>query len=115
MQFTLFLYDDESFHAKPEAEQMQIVGEYMTFSEALTKAGVFVGGEPLERSQAARTLRANGTVQDGPFASTKEQLGGFYIIDVADADAAIEWAKQCPAYKHGGSIEVRPIPDYAGG
>ena len=114
MQFSLLLYDDESFHNKPEAEQQQIVGEHMAFSEKLRTSGVFVGGEPLDPSAMAKTLRTGGTVEDGPFADTKEQLGGFYIIDVESLDAAIEWARQCPTHKNDGTIEVRPVPNYAG-
>jgi len=115
MQFSLFLYDNESFHDHPEAKQMEIVGEYMAYSEKLKAAGAFIGGEPLDPSSSAKTLRAGGRVEDGPYADTKEQLGGFYIIEVASEAEAISWARECPAFKHGGSIEVRPIPNYAGG
>lgn len=114
MQFTLFLYDDESFHDKPEAEQQAIVAEHMAFSEKLQAAGVMVGGEPLEQSSLAKTLRAAGGVEDGPFAATKEQLGGFYIIDVDSVEVALEWARQCPVHMDGGTIEVRPVPNYSG-
>ena len=114
MQFSLLLYDDESFHAKPEAEQQQIVAEHMAFSEKLRESGAYVGGEPLDPSSAAKTLRAGGTVEDGPFADTKEQLGGFYIIEVENVDAAVEWARQCPVHTHSGTIEIRPVPNYSG-
>ncbi|MEM7766741.1 MAG: YciI family protein [Pseudomonadota bacterium] len=115
MQFALFLYDDERFHDLPEAEQMTVVSAHMAYGEALEKAGVFVHGEPLDHSRDAKTLRDDATVQDGPYADTKEQMGGFYIIDVADWDAALDWAKKSPTHTHGGHVEVRPIPNYAGG
>ena len=114
MQFSLLLYDDESFHAKPEPEQEKIVAEHIAFSEKLRASGAYVGGEPLDPSSSAKTLRAGGAVEDGPFADSKEQLGGYYIIDVESIDAAVEWARQCPTHKENGTIEVRPVPNYSG-
>ena len=115
MQFTMLLYDDESFHAKPDDEQQRIIGEHIVFVEKMRAAGVYVGGEPLDPSSAAKTLRANGTVEDGPYAGTKEQLGGYYVIEVENADAAIDWARQCPVHASDGTIEIRPIPSYING
>jgi hypothetical protein len=79
-------------------------------SEALTKAGVLKGSNRLQPSTNATTVRvANGKpVQDGPYAETKEQVGDYFIIDLADLDAAIAWAVRCPAVGHG-VVEVRPL------
>lgn len=115
MKFALFLYDNEDFQDLPEAEQMEIVGQYGAYSELLEKAGAFVSGEPLDHSANSRTLKADGTVEDGPYADTREQLGGFYIIEAESLKAALDWARKCPSHSHGGQIEVRPIPDYMDG
>lgn len=83
---------------------------YAAYTEALTKAGVFKGSGRLQQSATATTVRiTNGKPQvlDGPYADSKEQLGGYFIIDVADLDAAISWATRCPATGHG-VVEVRP-------
>jgi hypothetical protein len=89
------------------------------YTAALRDAGAFVAGEGLQPSASATTVRLDGGERltvDGPFAETKEQLGGFYLIDVADLDAALEWAGRMPA-RPGSAIEVRPVLDYeaAGG
>lgn len=112
MQFTLFLYDDQAFHDMPEDRQMQIVGEYMAFGQKLQESGAMVSGEPLAHSRDAKTLRS-GSVEDGPYAATKEQLGGFYVIEVDSFEIALDWARQTPTHRHGGHVEVRPIPNYA--
>ena len=111
MKFVLFLYDDEAaFHGLSEAEQGAIFGQHMAYSEALEKAGAMVGGEPLDAAASARIVRGDA-VQDGPYADTKEQLGGFYVIEAASIEEAVDWAKRCPL-SPGGSVEVRPVPDY---
>lgn len=113
MKFALFLHDDESaWLSLSEAEQGEVVAEHMAYSEALVAAGAMVSGEPLDAAASGRIVRAGG-VQDGPYADTKEQLGGFYVIDVADMDAAVAWAQRCPI-SPGGAVEVRPVPDYGG-
>ncbi|MEO0467557.1 MAG: YciI family protein [Pseudomonadota bacterium] len=114
MKYALFLYDSEDFESLPETEQMEIVGQYQAYSLMLEKAGAFVSGEPLEHSSASRTLKASGAVEDGPYADTREQLGGLYIIEAASLDDAVEWARKCPTHLHGGQVEVRPIPNYTG-
>jgi hypothetical protein len=84
---------------------------WRAYGQALTEAGVMKGGLPLQGPAAGTVLRLDGSsrhVQDGPYADTKEQLGGFYIIDVADLDAALAWAARCPAAS-GGAVEVRPV------
>lgn len=113
MKFALLIFDDETFHDMSEAEVGQVMQAHQAFSEALAEAGAMVGGEPLVRSSEATTLFADGRVQDGPFADSKEQLGGFYIIDVASQEEALKWAARLPHATEGcGAIEVRAIPDY---
>ena len=112
MQYLLMLYVNEAAWPKlTKAEQEQGMAAYMAYTEALTKAGALVRGNRLRPSAAATTVRiANGKSQvlDGPYADSKEQLGGYYIIDVPDLDAALGWAARCPAAGHG-VVEVRPI------
>src|SRR6202023_1461485 len=94
-----------------KAEQEQGAAAYMAYAEALTKAGVLAGSNRLQPSTASTTVRiANGKSQvlDGPYVDSKEQLGGYFLIDVPDLDAAISWASRCPAAGHG-VVEVRPI------
>lgn len=112
MQYLLMLYADEGGWTRmSKPEQDQAMGAYGAFTEALTKSGALKAMGRLQPTSAATTVRvANGKSQvlDGPYADTKEQLGGFYLIDVADLDAALSWATRCPASSHG-SVEVRPI------
>jgi hypothetical protein len=112
MQYLLMLYVDEAGWPKlTPAEQEQGMAAYVAYTEALTKAGALASTGRLQASTAATTVRvANGKPQvlDGPYADTKEQFGGYYIIDVADLDAAISWAARCPAAGHG-VVEVRPF------
>ena len=87
------------------------MGAYHAYTEALTKAGVLAGSNRLRPISTATTVRvANGKTQvlNGPYADTKEQLGGYFLIDVPDLDAAISWAARCPGSSHG-IIEVRPV------
>jgi hypothetical protein len=108
----LMLYVNEAGWPKlSKAEQEQGMAAYMAYTEALTKAGVLKGNNRLQPSSAATTVRvANGKSQvlDGPYADSKEQVGGYYLIDVPDLDAALAWAARCPAVNHG-IIEVRPL------
>ena len=87
------------------------MGAYHAYTEALTKAGVLAGSNRLRPISTATTVRvANGKTQvlNGPYADTKEQLGGYFLIDVPDLDAAISWAARCPGSSHG-TVEVRPV------
>jgi hypothetical protein len=108
--------------AGPEIDWSEITPEQMRESMAgwdaytaeLRAAGAFVAGEGLQPSATATTVRFAGDERitvDGPFAETKEQIGGFYLIDVADLDAALEWARKQPV-REGGLVEVRPVMDY---
>ena len=112
MQYILMLYVDEAGWPKlTPAEQEQGIAAYTAFTQALTKAGALKGSNRLQPSSAATTVRvANGKpqVMDGPYADSKEQLGGYFVIDAPNLDAAISWAARCPAASHG-VVEVRPI------
>jgi hypothetical protein len=108
MKYLLLIYGDEKAMQGPNPERM---AAYVAYTEALKHAGVLCGGQRLQPTSTARTVRTrNGraSVLDGPFAETKEVLGGFYLIDVPDLDSALAWAGRCPGATHG-SIEVRPL------
>jgi hypothetical protein len=108
----LLIYGDEATapqDGSPEGAQM--FAEYGAFTQEVMQAGAMQSGEPLLPIATATTVRVRSgktLTTDGPFAETKEQLGGFYIVDCKDLDAAIGWAAKIPGAKHG-SIEVRPI------
>ena len=112
MQYMILIYGDEARWASlSPAEAEAGMGAWFAYTEAMKHAGVFVAGDPLEsitKATAVRTRNGKTEVLDGPFAETKEQLGGYYLIDVPDADAAIAWATRCPGAAYG-TIEVRPI------
>lgn len=112
MQYMILIYGCESEYANvSEAEMGQVYAEYMEYSKALVAAKAFVGGASLKEIATATTVRVkNGktTTTDGPFAETKEQLGGYYIVECATLDEAVKWAAKCPGAKHG-SCEVRPL------
>ena len=114
MKYILMDYVQEAGWPKlTKAEKEHWLGAYVAYTEAMTKAGVLKSSTGLEPTSAATTVRvANGKTQvlDGPYADTKEQLGGFHIIDVADLDAALSWAARSPTALHG-VVEVRPIMD----
>jgi hypothetical protein len=112
MQYLLLIYGNEAaMEAATDANNGKMLAAYGAYSEAMVKAGVMVGGNRLRPTSAATTVRAPGgktQVLDGPYAETKEQLGGYYLIDVPDLDAALSWAERCPGAATG-TIEVRPI------
>jgi hypothetical protein len=112
MEYILMLYVDEAGWPKlTKAEQEQGIAAYMAYTEALKKAGVYKRSNRLQPSSVATTVRnVNGKSQvlDGPYADSKEQLGGYFAIDVPDLDAAISWASRCPAAGHG-VVEIRPF------
>jgi len=117
MQYLLMIYSKEGAWEKLSvAEQQQGLAAYNAFTEALKKSGALVGSNRLRPASTATTVRiANGKSQvlDGPYADTKEQLGGYFLIDVADLDAALAWASRCPGASHG-IVEVRPVWSMAG-
>jgi hypothetical protein len=112
MQYLLTIYANEAgFQNMTPEQQKQGLAAYMAYSEALKQAGVLQGSNRLQPVATATTVRTvNGKTQvlDGPFADSKEQLGGYFLIDVADLDAALSWAARCPGSQHG-TVEVRPI------
>jgi len=112
MQYILLAYADaNTFLQMSPQEQKQAEGAYQAFTEALTRAGAYKGSNRLQPTSTATTVRtANGKTQvlNGPYVETKEQLGGYYLIDVPDLDAALSWAARCPASMHG-TVEVRPV------
>jgi hypothetical protein len=112
MQYLLLIYSDEAperFEALSEAEQKSILGEYMAIYE---NDGVTSGAQ-LQPAETATTVRVNGNGEalttDGPFATTKEVLGGFYLLEADDLDTALEIAAKIPAARMGGAVEVRPL------
>jgi hypothetical protein len=112
MQYLLLIYGNEAASASAsEADGGQMMAAYGAYTEAMVKAGVMLGGNRLRPSSAATTVRSpdgKSQVLDGPYAETKEQLGGYYMIEAPDLDAALSWAERCPGAAHG-AIEVRPI------
>ena len=112
MQYLLLIYSQEShWTTLPESEQQKLIQEYGAFTESIAKSGHYKAGEALHPTSTATTVRVrDGRLlkTDGPFAETKEQLGGFYWIEAKDVDEAAEIAARIPAAKHG-SIEIRPV------
>ena len=124
MQYMMLLFADETVGANFTQEDMERAMAVMgAYNQTLRKAGVFVQTAPLFRTDEAKTLRVEGgsinpasfsndggelKVHDGPYADTREQLGGFYIIEARNMDEALEWAGKCPAVQWG-SVEVRQI------
>ena len=108
----LLIYDQETFfETLPPKEMGELMTAFGSFTEALKKSGVLVASQRLSPVSTATTVRKAAKdmqVADGPFAETKEQLGGFYMIEAPDLDAALKWAKQCPGAWYG-AVEVRPV------
>jgi hypothetical protein len=115
MKYAFTIYNDESQRENATPEQMaQISQAYGALTEEMQEKGVLVAGEGLYPTATATTVRVREgerSVSDGPFAETKEQLGGFYVLDVKDLDEAIEWAAKIPGAQSG-SIEIRPVLVY---
>jgi hypothetical protein len=112
MHYLLLIYSQEGhWTSLPQDEQLKLMGEYNAFTDSIKKSGHWRAGEALHPTSTARSIRVrDGKVlsTDGPFAETKEQLGGFYWVDVKDQDEAAEIAARIPGAKHG-CIEIRPI------
>jgi hypothetical protein len=111
MQYALLIYDDEAaWEALSEAEMTSAMAGYYDFTDRVVQRGAHRAGEALNSVAAATSVRHNGTerlVTDGPFVETKEQLGGFYLVEVDSLDDAIELAKQIPVLS--GGVEIRPV------
>jgi hypothetical protein len=111
MQYLLLIYNNEkTFQNVRQEEGEKIMSDYMAFTQSIVKSGHFKAGDGLQPTNTATTVRAGGTT-DGPFAETKEQLGGYYLVDAQNLDEAISIAKRIPVIKHGGCVEVRPVMD----
>jgi hypothetical protein len=117
MRYMLLIYGEEPT-AQPSQEELDAeMAEWWAYDTAVKESGVFITGDALQPSQTATTVRVKGEerlVTDGPFAETREVLGGFYVIDVPDLDTALDWAAKCPGAKYG-SMEVRPVMEFDSG
>jgi hypothetical protein len=116
MKYLCLIYDEEKkLGAMSKNESDAFMGEYFAFTEGIRKSGHFVAGEALQPVQTATTIRVrNGKLSttDGPFAETKEQLGGYYLIDAKDLNDALQVASKIPSARLG-SVEVRPIQEFS--
>jgi hypothetical protein len=115
MRYLCLIYSDEAqWESMPEAEINAVMGEYFAFTDAIKKSGHYVAGDALKPTTAATSVRVrNGKLSttDGPFAETKEQLGGYYLIEARDLNDAIQVAAKIPSARLG-TIEVRPVEEY---
>lgn len=110
MKFLLMIHRDEQLLANVNVSDI-ISPEYAAYNEAMAKAGINLGGQrlrPVSTAVSVRMKDGRTEILEGPYAETREQLGGFYMIDVADIDEAVKWAARCPAAQFG-TIEIRPI------
>jgi len=116
MKYMLLIYgDNERWQQLPDEEKQGWMGEYFGFTQTIVESGEMVAGDPLHGIETATTVTVKGgdrVVTDGPFAETKETLGGYYIVDVADLDRALELASMIPDVRTG-KVEVRPVMDMA--
>ncbi|MEX2459523.1 MAG: YciI family protein [Actinomycetota bacterium] len=112
-KFLLTIYDDESRWATMTPEDgAKAIQAYREYSDEVQASGAFVAGEGLQPTMTAKTVTSEG-VTDGPFAETKEQLGGFYLLDCTDEAEAVEWAGKVPSVVHmRGTVEVRPVQEF---
>jgi len=112
MQFALLIYESpEAFATRKKEEDDPYIGAWRSYYKALVDAGVYIGGDPLEVPETGTTLRlteGKRRVQDGPYADTKEQLGGIIVLELPSLDAALDWAARCPTAS-AGAVEVRPL------
>ena len=112
MQYLLLIYGDQNgWESMSEEERGQVFQAYGTFTQELEDSGAMVGGNALQPTETATTVRVRNDetlTTDGPFAETKEQLGGYYLVEAESIDEAIDWAAKIPAARTG-TIEVRPL------
>lgn len=114
MRYLLLIYEEPPADAPTEVDFGAVIGEYNAYGQWLRETGQYLGGEALHPVSAATTVSVRDgqrLVTDGPFAETKEHLGGYYLIDAADLDAAIEAAARLPGAKYG-KVEIRPIYEF---
>ena len=116
MRYMLLIVGDESQYTDMSEEQRAASsGAWADYTKALVDSGAFVSGDGLQSSATATTLRVEGgerILTDGPFVETKEQIGGFYVIECRDLDEAIDWAAKLPSVQQGGITEIRPVMEY---
>jgi hypothetical protein len=115
MRYLALIYTQEQSEPPPEAEGRQMMAEYGDYTQMIQDRGAYLGGEALQPSSTATTVRArNGKVEttDGPFAETKEQLGGYYLLNCRDLDEAVELSAKIPGARWG-AVEVRPIMEFS--
>ena len=112
MKYALLIYTNEAQEMKmSEAEQQEVMGAYYAFTNELSTAGANLGGEALLPTTTAKSVRVRDgetVVTDGPFAETKEQLGGFYLVEAASEEEAIQWAAKIPGSQVG-TVEIRQL------
>jgi hypothetical protein len=111
VQFVMLIYETgEDFNARSDP-QAPLIGAWRAYHKSLVEAGVYVSGAPLQPDATGTTVRVKDgqrQVQDGPYADTKEQLGGFVILELPSLDAALDWAARCPTAGTG-AVEIRPV------
>lgn len=113
MFYIMLIYEKPEDFERRESpvESEAYAGAWREYHRAMLEAGVFAGGRPLDAPETATTVRLRDSkrqIQDGPYANTKEQLGGFTLLELPSLDAALDWAARCPAAAYG-AVEVRPI------
>ena len=117
MRYVLLIHDEERiWNEMPAGERDALMGEYFAFTSGIQQSGQYVAGEALHAAATARNVRVRGgqvQTTDGPFAETREQLGGFYLIDAASLDEAVAIAARIPSARLG-TIEIRPVVDFSG-
>ena len=114
MRYMLLIYGEEPTTPPSQEENDAVMAEWWAYDSAIRGSGVYLAGDALQPSQTATTVRLEDDeriVTDGPFAETREVLGGYYLVDVPDLDAALEWVAKCLGAKFG-SMEVRPVMEF---
>lgn len=118
MKFALLIYDEDTANPNPNPDPEawgRVMNEYNAFTKEISEAGIYLGGEALQPNVTATTLRVRdgeAMTTDGPFIEAKEGLGGFYLLECVDLDAALGWAAKCPGSWYG-TVEVRPVVDFS--
>jgi hypothetical protein len=116
VKYMLLIYGAQPTEPPSEAEVQKVMDAYWAYEKEVSEAGVMISSDALQDVTTATTVQVTASgerlVTDGPFAETREVLGGYYLLDVPDLDAAIDWAARCPGSQFGSRIEVRPIMEF---
>ena len=116
MKYMLLIYGSQDVAPRTAEAVQQVMDEYWAYEKAVADAGVRIASDALQGVETATTVQVRDdgerVVTDGPFAETREILGGYYLLDVPDLDAALDWAARCPGAKYGSKIEVRPVMEF---